>query len=421
MKKYIGSFALVLMTYTLSAQEYSSSLSYQNYMQKVQSSNIAYAAEKYNIAIADAETQSAYVFEDPEVNLEYFDNGEAKNQMGYGFAAGLGWTLELGGKRKARINLAKSEAELTKILLRDYFRNLQADATLDYLQALHHQKMLQLKQESYQMIRKLAESDSIRFRLGEISQVDADQSLLEARSMLNEIFQAEAEANAATDGLFLWMGNENWEDEMAVSGEFHSFTRQFLLEDLVRKAQENRTDLMAALQSKEISQKNIALAKANRAIDLGLSVGIEHNAEVRNLDAGSPKFTQINGGITIPLKFSNRRNNELNIAQIEKQQVEKAYDQLALEIKTQVQQAYRLYQGLAKQVQQFDANLLQEAQRILEAKTYSYQRGNTSLLEVLDAQRTYNELQENYLETMLNYAEALVELERAVGIWDIDF
>ena len=421
MKKYIGSFALVLMTYTLSAQEYSSSLSYQNYMQKVQSSNIAYAAEKYNIAIADAETQSAYVFEDPEVNLEYFDNGEAKNQMGYGFAAGLGWTLELGGKRKARINLAKSEAELTKILLRDYFRNLQADATLDYLQALHHQKMLQLKQESYQMIRKLAESDSIRFRLGEISQVDADQSLLEARSMLNEIFQAEAEANAATDGLFLWMGNANWQDEMAVSGEFHSFTRQFLLEDLVRKAQENRTDLMAALQSKEISQKNIALAKANRAIDLGLSVGIEHNAEVRNLDAGSPKFTQINGGITIPLKFSNRRNNELNIAQIEKQQVEKAYDQLALEIKTQVQQAYRLYQGLAKQVQQFDANLLQEAQRILEAKTYSYQRGNTSLLEVLDAQRTYNELQENYLETMLNYAEALVELERAVGIWDIDF
>lgn len=421
MKKYIGSFALVLMTYTLSAQEYSGSLSYQNYMQKVQSSNIAYAAEKYNIAIADAETQSAYVFEDPEVNLEYFDNGEAKNQMGYGFAAGLGWTLELGGKRKARINLAKSEAELTKILLRDYFRNLQADATLDYLQALHHQKMLQLKQESYQMIRKLAESDSIRFRLGEISQVDADQSLLEARSMLNEIFQAEAEANAATDGLFLWMGNANWEDEMAVSGEFHSFTRQFLLEDLVRKAQENRTDLMAALQSKEISQKNIALAKANRAIDLGLSVGIEHNAEVRNLDAGSPKFTQINGGITIPLKFSNRRNNELNIAQIEKQQVEKAYDQLALEIKTQVQQAYRLYQGLAKQVQQFDANLLQEAQRILEAKTYSYQRGNTSLLEVLDAQRTYNELQENYLETMLNYAEALVELERAVGIWDIDF
>lgn len=80
-----------------------------------------------------------------------------------------------------------------------------------------------------------------------------------------------------------------------------------------------------------------------------------------------------------------------------------------------------MYQGLSRQVQQFDANLLQEAQHILEAKTYSYQRGNTSLLEVLDAQRAYNELQENYLQTMLNYAEALVELERAVGIWDIDF
>ena len=52
---------------------------------------------------------------------------------------------------------------------------------------------------------------------------------------------------------------------------------------------------------------------------------------------------------------------------------------------------------------------------------YSYQRGASSLLEVLEAQRTYNETQQAYAEALFDYASALVELEHAVGIWDIDF
>ena len=57
---------------------------------------------------------------------------------------------------------------------------------------------------------------------------------------------------------------------------------------------------------------------------------------------------------------------------------------------------------------------------ILEKKIYSYKRGETSILEVLNAQRTYNDIQANFNETLYNCAVALVELERACGIWDIE-
>jgi cobalt-zinc-cadmium efflux system outer membrane protein len=43
------------------------------------------------------------------------------------------------------------------------------------------------------------------------------------------------------------------------------------------------------------------------------------------------------------------------------------------------------------------------------------------LLEVLNAQRTYNEVQQRYYQTLYSYAAALVELEKAAGIWDINF
>jgi outer membrane protein TolC len=58
---------------------------------------------------------------------------------------------------------------------------------------------------------------------------------------------------------------------------------------------------------------------------------------------------------------------------------------------------------------------------ILEKKKYSYSRGETSLLEVLDAQRTANEVYQNYYEALFNANASLVELCRTVGIWDVDF
>ncbi|MEG1737939.1 MAG: TolC family protein, partial [Odoribacter sp.] len=43
-----------------------------------------------------------------------------------------------------------------------------------------------------------------------------------------------------------------------------------------------------------------------------------------------------------------------------------------------------------------------------------------SLLEVLDAQRTYNDVQALYIETLFNHASSLVSLEQSVGIWDLE-
>ena len=58
---------------------------------------------------------------------------------------------------------------------------------------------------------------------------------------------------------------------------------------------------------------------------------------------------------------------------------------------------------------------------VLDGMVYKYKRGETSILDVLVAQRTYNEVQQEYLETMKGYAASLVALESACGIWDICF
>ena len=83
-------------------------------------------------------------------------------------------------------------------------------------------------------------------------------------------------------------------------------------------------------------------------------------------------------------------------------------------------QAYFNYQAVKKQVAQFNNGMIDGTQKILNGKIYSYKRGETSLLEVLNAQRTYNDVQQDYYQTLLNYASSLINLERNAAIWDIN-
>ncbi|MBN9313349.1 MAG: TolC family protein [Chryseobacterium sp.] len=429
MKKYIKIFvsvAFLYFSYMADAQEIDTlftkrKIDYPTYIGLVGKNNLEYSAEKFNINIAEANILRAKIFPDPELGFGYADNGQRRMGMGYGFSSQLSWTLELGGKRKARIDLAKNEAQLTNLLLEDYFRNLRADATLAYLLTIQNRHLLDVQLNSYQQMKKLAEADSIRFKLGSITQVDARQSKLEAGTMLNEVYEAEAELKTALANLSLLTGQKQMEALFYTQEEFTGFDRNFVLQDLIPMAQNNRADLKAALQSKNISQSMIKLAKANRAIDLGLSVGAGYNSYVRNIIAPTPSFTTVNAGISIPLKFSNNRPGELRAAQYGALQAEQLYKKTELTIETEVTQAFYTYKAAQKQVLQFNTGLLAEAKAIMDGKIYSYQRGETSLLEVLNAQRTYNDVQQNYYQTLYSHAAALVELERAAGIWDINF
>jgi len=140
---------------------------------------------------------------------------------------------------------------------------------------------------------------------------------------------------------------------------------------------------------------------------------------VRNEIAPAPQFNGLTLGVAIPLKFSNTNRGAVKAAEFRVRQAELNYRQAELEIRNSVMQSYAQYDALLRQVRNYDTGLLQKAQEVLDGKTYSYRRGETSLLEVLDAQRTHDDVRANYVETLYNYLSALAGLERNAGIWDI--
>ena len=397
---------------------YKQSLNLSQYLQIVSENNLEYVAEKYNVQISEAAIEMAKVFPDPSISFDWLENRENSNKTGYGYASELGTTIELGGKRKARIEFAEGEKSLTQALLNDYFRNLRADATLVFLEAEKQNQLYKVIQSSYNTMKKLSDADSIRLIMGSIMQNDAVQSKLESGMLFNELLKADASRSIALRQLNLMAGVSTIDTLLVPKIKMEGVLRSFNRSELIETAVQNRTDIVSAQLNVDLSVKNSTLVKKERRADLDVKIGFEDGYSVPDIGYGAQIFS---AGVAIPLKFSNFNKGELVAARLYEQQSQKQYDFVKQKIITEIIQAHREFTATEKQIINFKSNLLQQSESVLKGKIYIYERGETSLLEVLNAQRTFNEIQSSYIEALVDNYIALVELERAAGIWDINF
>ena len=394
------------------------SLRFSEFMDIVGKHNLDYAAARYEVSKAEAAVEIAKVFADPVLSFGLSQDHEGSLATGHGVNGGLSKTVDLFGKRHARIDLARSQHELSKALLSDFFRNLEAETAEIFLEGLKQKQLFDVKLNSYQTMKRLAEADSIRLKMGSIMEIDAIQSKLEAGSLFNELLQAEADLRNAMIRISEVTGSLKEDTLWVPKGSLKFKQRSFKIADLFVVARDKRADLVAALYNKDVAGKALRVAHKERNIDFDVNLGIGNSYP----SAGQgPAATTVSGGIAIPLKFSNFYKGDLKLAQFQVEQSEVLYEKAELQIRSEISQAMQRYLALCKQVDSYDNGMIQSAQDVRKGKIYSYSRGETSLLEVLNAQRTYNDIQQSYYETLFNRAVSLVELEKAAGIWDISF
>ena len=413
-------FSLLLVFHLSGQSAKQVPVSLTSYLSKVNKGNLGYIAEQFNVSIAEAQLKAAKVFADPELSVGYSNNEDRTLLMGQGIDAGISYPVSLGNKRGATISLAGSQKELALTALDAYFQNLRAEAALSYFAAIRQMNMLHVQKDIYDRMRKLADADSLRLKTGAINATDALQTALGARSQQNQVFQAEADFQAALVQLSQLQGKIVPDSLLVPSGQFPFLQKEFNLPELVQSALERRSDLQVAIRNKEISEKQIRLIQANRAFEFNLEAGYSHSTVVKNEIAPAPAFNSYSAGISIPLKFSALNRGEVQAARNAAAQSETVLRDIRLQITAEVTQAWFSFKAAEKQFDHYQNGLVNDAAKILDARTYAYQRGETGLIDLLNAQHTFGELQVEYSETLYQYAEKLVMLEKAAGIWDID-
>jgi cobalt-zinc-cadmium efflux system outer membrane protein len=389
------------------------------YLKEVQTGNLGYIAERFNIPISEAQLKASGIYPDPEISAGYSNNQDKVVKMGQSVDLGISYPVNLGNKRKANISVSQAQYELSQLVVEAYFQNLRADASKSFFSAIREIMVYQLENETYGQLQKLARFDSIRLAVGDARITDAMQSELEAKAQLNKVFQSEAAMKNSLTDLTILTGKNVNDTLLEPEGDFPEISRDYILLELIQKAVQNRADLQIAIKNREVSEKYLNLLKADRAFEFNVEAGYSYNSMVRNEIAPAPKFNSYSAGIAIPLKFSNINKNAVEAAKMQVSQSEMVYRNVVNQIAGEVTQAFNNYNSFKRQVNQYETGLIEKAGKILESKVYEYQRGQSGLIEVLIAQRTYTSLKMDYLETCYNCSLSLVELERAAGIWDL--
>lgn len=394
-------------------------VSLNEFLSGVARGNLGYITEQLNVEISKAELSASKVFPDPEIGLSYTDNEERKMQMGRSVEAGLSYPVSLGNKRGAGIELALSQHELSTLLLDEYFRNLRANSALSYYAALRDMKIWHLQQFINDQMHQLARADSIRLDAGEATALDALQSSLEARSQLAEVYQSFSDLKNSAINLGLLQGRINADTLDIPSEEFPVAIPEVNSAELVKSALENRIELRIAIKNREVSEKSLKLIRAERGPEFSIETGYAHNTVVRNEIAPAPAHNSLTAGISIPLKFSSLNTGQTRAAQIAVQQSENAIRDAELQITSEVIMEYNNFISQRDKLKQYRSGLVEDAERILKGRIYAYNNGESSLLDVLNAQRTYTELQISYIQALYDYTAALIGLERASGTWNL--
>lgn len=387
---------------------------YAGYMKAVEQHNAALLAERYNVDIAEANTAAARVFNDPTLSVSYGNNQDWVLQMGQTVETSLSYSFSLGNVRRARINVALSEEELSRAALDDWLRNLKAEAATAWIEAQEARALLQVRRSSWEGMRQVAASDSLRAALGDGSPVDARQSRIEAQALRAAYLAAEADYANALNRVSFYAGGlpvPDVPEESLLPG-----VPAGTAEELVALALDHRADLRAAELSRTLSARNLALVKASRAPEIELSAGYSYNKEVRNEIAPAPQFHGLSVGVAVPLKFSRYNKGERRAAEHAVLQAEAAYEAAQQQIASEVQQALVSWQAARSVAQECSEGMLQDAATILESRRGAYLQGDSSLLDYLMAVRVYNETAEQCIAARSGLATAAAELIRAVGL-----
>ncbi len=398
----------------------SNGMTLDSFLKKLADSNLDYAAQKFNVPIADAQISVAKIYPNPTLSGGY--TTDISNQhLSDEYTAGLSEEILLGGKLGAKKEVAMGNARAARSQLDDYFRTLRGTATSAFIDVLSAKLARDRQKASLDSLDQLVKINEKRFSLGDVAEVDVLQAKVAAFQARSDFLASESTLRTSIIALQALLGKKTMDDLPNPVGNLEMTVRSFQVDQLVTQAVMQRSDVIAARDALEVAHANLNLTKANRVSDLTVGIDLQHTTASTNEIAPYPESNALGFTLSAPIPFSNFITGDVEAAKLTEKQAAITLQSAQVKAETDVKSAYTRYQLAIESLSQYKTEILQDADKVLKAKLYSYKRGSASLLEVLDAQQTLNQTYLSYYTALTEQAKALVALEESSGIWNINF
>jgi cobalt-zinc-cadmium efflux system outer membrane protein len=342
------------------------------------------------------------IFQPNKFNADYIDT-QAQ------FDLGIGYLFERGRKRQHRLQAAKDQTTVTRSQVADNERLLIFNVSQQFIDVVLAQSTIDFAKQDLDSFQKTVDISEARYKAGDMSEGDflkIQLQLLQFQTDLSAAVLAKVQAIAALRQL---VGFESVPDMFDVDGKLDYQPVHAGLEDLRALAMHTRPDLLAAQQGVNAARSQELLAEANGKRDLGASFNYSHVADT---NTGAVFFN-------IQLPIFDRNQGEIARTRYAITQSQQLASEAAEQVMSDVVDAYQALRTNDQIVQLYRGGYVDAAQKSRDISEYAYKKGAASLLDFLDAERTYRSNQLAYRQALASYMTALEQTRQAVGTRDL--
>jgi cobalt-zinc-cadmium efflux system outer membrane protein len=321
------------------------------------------------------------------------------------FDIGIGYLFERGHKRQRRLQAARDQTAVTRAQVTDAERTLAFNVGQQFVSVLLAESTLQFALEDLRSFQQTVDISEAQLKAGYIGEGDYLKIKLQLLQFQTDVSSARLAKVQALVGLRELLGYNAVPADYDVVGELEFQPLQGNLEDLQARALRERPDFRAAELGITAAQSQIRLAKANAKVDVN----------------GTYDFTHVSGENTasifanFELPIFNRNQGEIARTGHALTQAQEQQQSVSDAVLSDVANAYEAVRSNEEVVQLYTSGYLKQAQDSRDISEYAYKRGAASLLDFLDAERSYRSVQLAYRQALASYMTALEQLKEAEG------
>jgi len=332
--------------------------------------------------------------------------------------------LELGGRRQARIKVAERELEMRRQDVTNRERMLAADVRSKFGEALaailklgFAEDLIATSQRGYNLV-------AARVNEGGTAPLEQNMVLVELNRLRSTREVAEGKAQIEMLELRNLIGMSP-EAPLRLRGDFNDVIAPLpLLTNATELALSERPDLKLAKAVESFAEARIEQARAEGRLDASLTAGYQRMdssyplsgiSDTGQLSPIRSTFHYFTVGVSLDLPVRNKNQGSIEAALAESEGAKHRREFLELTVRREVASAYALYNSTARAAEIFRVGVKDQANANLDVVRQTYELGSKTLIDYLGEQRRFIELQNGYIDALLDTYKARVEIERAVA------
>jgi cobalt-zinc-cadmium efflux system outer membrane protein len=306
--------------------------------------------------------------------------------------------------------VAKDNTESAAQTVTDNERNVRFQTVQAYINVVLAKSVLQFAKDDLANFSRELDLNHARLVAGDLAEGDYLKLSLQKLQFEQDVSAAQLALVQARATLRQQLGYQSVADDFDVTGTLTHHKQSVTLTDLQAKALENRPDLQAAHTGVKTASDTVALAFGNRAKDWTWATDYTYQS-IGNAGIGNA----IGVSLSFDLPIHDRNQGEIARSQAAVRQSIETESSTQVGVITDVVNAYYGLQSNEEIVTLYESGYLDQATQSRDISNYAYQRGAATILDVLDAERSYRATQLAYRQALAAQMIAGEQVNQAVG------